>query len=263
MYHQPLLGFDYHNKLYCYGQMIPVRFSSMFQYPNNFSGHPVQQRCAPPQQVSVSKVSNDQIKDQSKVQYMDLHANNENHDKDTCKLCRKAMAYLLAPSYRVDIYPKAFKPYSLFDQNLKLFDSSKVQKLIEISNVGFKFAPMNRFSTGFQFNPFDESIIGGINLFNETASNGETTSEFDEIWIDQELSIDSPFKPKVNSTFEGNKLEDSTMNSTAWKQPVVFDPSLSLPYNNAFPSLDSVSYKKDQEKHVVRSGNGVSKKTRK
>lgn len=231
------------------------------QKSNRFFGHPVT-----PMRTDQQAITSSNNNPEDTLMFMELHAKKRNHDKNSCATCRQTMTYLLTPPNLMEAYELTFDQYSLFDQNLKLFDNPQVQKLIEISNVGFNFASMKRFS-GFKFNSFDESsIIGGIdysNAANDTASSCETSSEFDEIWIDHELSIDSPFKPKVNSTFDGKKFEDSTMNMTPWKQPVVFDPSLSPPYNDAFPSLDTNGGKKYQEKHIVRSGNGVSKKTRK
>lgn len=245
-----LQPFDMNSMMYYLSQ--PQLLSYMLQYQtfNNFYGHPETQKCESKQEPSTD-------------------SKEKQHDVDTCPKCQTTMRYLLTPPKLQDIYPEAYEcrvpEYSLFGQNLKLFANEKVQKLIEISNVGFNFAPMKRFSMGFQMNAFDEScLIGGINSLNDVPSSCcETSSEFDEMWmeISNEVSLNSPFKPNLNSTFIGKfQNSASSANSSAWKKAVVFDPSLSPPYNNAFPSLDD---KKQQEKRVIRSGNGVSKKSRK
>jgi hypothetical protein len=267
---QPSLA-NLSNVLYHYLMAPPhVRFAYMFQYQRlgNFYAPPPART---PKRQRISDIHNsiEDIEQNEFVLFMELHTKNANHDKDNCEKCRQAMAYLLTPPDLKEIYPEAYEftvgEYSLFGQNLKLFDNPEIQKLIEISNVGFNFASIKRFSTGLRDNSFDEScVIGGITFngtANDAASGCDTTSEFDEIWIDQELSINSPFKPSVNSTMK-KQLENS-VNSTPWKQPVVLDPSLSPPYNDAFPSLDSKNKQINQEKRIVRAGNGVSKKTRK
>lgn len=263
-------GFNFPNSVYYLMQKNAQQYYFIqYQQINNFYGHP-ESPLKPKYQLELAQpaitTSEFHAIDRNDVEALDLHAKNDNHDYDNCAECRQAMTYLLTPPDLQDIYPEAYEctlnAYSLFDQNLKLFDNLKVQKVIEIKNVGFNFAPFKRFSMGFQENSFDEScMIGEIDSFannNDITSCCDTTSEFDEIWLEKDLQI-SPFTPKVNSTFIGKKHEDS-VKKTPWKKAIVLDPKLSPPYNNAFPSLD-LSEKKIQEKRVTHNGNGVSKKT--
>lgn len=204
-----------------------------------------------------------------------LHSSSKLHDSETCDYCRSAAKKLMTPPDFEEIYPEAeeFKhdEYSLFAKNLKLFDNPKVQELIEVSNVGFHFAPNKRFSTGLQVNSLEEScLIGSVGdisfddfLTKDTAAGAyESANAFDDIWNEQEPSLNSPFTPSHSSTFN-EKFQRISSKLPAWKEPIVIDPSLSPSYNSVFPSLAPAGRKKFQEKKIVRTGNGVSKKTRK